>query len=131
MAHDTHAHAADYGQLHVHVTSMRLLLGIFAALMVLTALTYAVALVDLGPLNIVVALAVAVTKASLVALFFMHLKWDAPLNAFVFIVSTAFVMLFIGLALLDGRSYQEEVVKGYSPRIDAAHQAQAAELQKH
>lgn len=131
MAHDAHTQAADQGQIHVHVTSLRLLIGIFLALMVLTALTYGVALINLGPLNIWVALAVAVTKASLVALFFMHLKWDAPLNAFVFIVSACFVMLFIGLALLDGRSYQEEVVKGYSPRIDAAHQAQAAEVNKH
>ena len=58
MAHDAHAQAADHGQIHVHVTSLRLLIGIFLALMVLTALTYGVALINLGPLNIWVALAV-------------------------------------------------------------------------
>jgi cytochrome c oxidase subunit 4 len=125
MAHEPHAHAAGSGAFHAHVTSVRFLVGIFAALIVLTGLTYGVALVDLGPLNIWVALAVAVTKAALVALFFMHLRWDAPLNGFVFIVSTCFVMLFIGLALLDGGAYRKEVIPGYAPRIEQAHQAAA------
>jgi cytochrome c oxidase subunit 4 len=107
---------------------MKLLIAVFSALLVLTALTYGVALVDLGPFNIWLALGVAVVKAGLVALFFMHLRWDAPMNGFLFVVSAAFVMLFIGLALLDGSHYQDEVMPGYAPKIEAAQQAQAAEL---
>lgn len=115
-----HAHAVGSGAVHAHVTSPKLLLGIFAILVVLTALTYGVTFVDLGPLNIWIALGVAVIKASLVALYFMHLRWDAPFNGFLFVVSVAFVMLFIGLALMDGAHYQDEVRKGYQPTIDAA-----------
>ena len=51
---------------------------IFGALMVLTALTVGLAFVNLGQMNIVVALAVAIVKASLVVMFFMHLKYESP-----------------------------------------------------
>jgi cytochrome c oxidase subunit IV len=53
---------------------------IFAALIVLTGLTTAVAFFDLGLLNPVVALSIAVLKATLVALFFMHLKYGSRLT---------------------------------------------------
>jgi cytochrome c oxidase subunit 4 len=54
--------------------------AIFAALIVLTGLTTAVAFFDLGLLNPVVALSIAVFKATLVALFFMHLKYSSRLT---------------------------------------------------
>jgi cytochrome c oxidase subunit 4 len=54
--------------------------GIFAALMVLTGVTVVVAFFDLGLLNPVVALSIAVIKASLVVLFFMHLKYGTRLT---------------------------------------------------
>ena len=89
-----------------HAVPPRVLLSVFGALMVLTVITVAVTLVDLGSLNIVVALGVAVLKASLVALYFMHLRWDSPFNGIVLIASMFFVALFIGLAILDTREYQ-------------------------
>jgi cytochrome c oxidase subunit IV len=51
--------------------------AIFAALMVLTGVTTSVAFFDLGVMNAVVALSIAVLKASLVVLFFMHLKYSS------------------------------------------------------
>ncbi len=51
-----------------------------AALMVLLALTVGVALVPLGPFNVLVALAIAVTKALIVVLYFMHVKYNTRLT---------------------------------------------------
>lgn len=69
MEHASSAHAA-----HVH-PSVNLYLAVFGALMVLTAVTVAVAFFDLGPLNNVVALGIAGIKTSLVVLFFMHVHY--------------------------------------------------------
>ena len=70
---------------------------IFAALMVGTAITVSVAFVDLGRLNFPVALAIAISKATLVVLFFMHAKYSSRLTKL--FVGTAFFFLFILLAL--------------------------------
>jgi cytochrome c oxidase subunit 4 len=64
----------------MHILPSRLYYGIFAALMVLTGVTVWVAFIDLGPLNDIVALAIAVTKAVLVILFFMHVKYSTRLT---------------------------------------------------
>jgi cytochrome c oxidase subunit 4 len=62
------------------VPTLKLYITIFLALMVGTALTVWVAFFDLGPLNNVVMLAVAVTKATLVVLYFMHVRWSSKLT---------------------------------------------------
>ena len=64
--------------------------------MVLTAITVAVAFVDLGRLNVVVALAVAVLKASLVVLFFMHVKYASRLVQLVVISSIVWLVILFG-----------------------------------
>jgi cytochrome c oxidase subunit 4 len=64
----------------VHVVPRKVYFTVAAALMVLLALTYSAAQIDLGPLNIVVALAVAFTKAILVVLFFMEVRWSSRLT---------------------------------------------------
>ena len=79
-----------------HVVSIRLYVAIFLALMMLTALTVAAAFVDLGALNTFVALGIAVTKATLVILFFMHVKYSSRLTWLV--VASGFVFLAIMLA---------------------------------
>lgn len=84
-----------------HVVAPRILLAVFSALLVLTLLTVGVTYVDLGPLNIWLALGIAVVKASLVALYFMHLRWDSPFHGMVIIVALFFVMLFVGISMLD------------------------------
>jgi len=79
-----------------HVVPIKIYFAIFAALMVLTALTVWVAFFDLGALNTVVALTVAVTKATLVVLFFMHVKYSSRLTWLV--VASGFVFLAIMIA---------------------------------
>jgi cytochrome c oxidase subunit 4 len=111
-AHGSHAHQ------HVgHVVPFKILFGVFAALTVLTVITYAASLVDFGELNLIVALAIAVVKASLVVLFFMHLVWDRPFNAIVFIGCLIFVALFLGLALMDTSQYKHQNLDQQAPRV--------------
>ena len=80
-----------------HVVSKKIYYSIFATLMVLTAVTVAVAFVDLGPLNNVVALSIAVFKATLVVLYFMHVRYSTRLT-WVF-VGAGFFWLGIMIAL--------------------------------
>ena len=101
-----------------HVVPARLLGTVLALLLALTFATVAITWVDLGGLNLWLALGIAVLKASLVALFFMHLRWDRPFNAIVFIASLALVMLFVGIALMDSRQYRPEMIPGYAPGIE-------------
>jgi cytochrome c oxidase subunit 4 len=63
-----------------HIVPPRTYYLIFLILMVCTAITVAVAFVDLGPLNAVVAMTIAVLKATLVVLFFMHVKYSTRLT---------------------------------------------------
>jgi cytochrome c oxidase subunit IV len=97
-----------------HVSSTRVLLGVWAALVVLTGITVAATHVDLGSMNLWLALAIATLKASLVALYFMHLRYDRPVNLIIFLSTLLFVCLFVGLALIDTRSYQPDLIPGYA-----------------
>jgi cytochrome c oxidase subunit 4 len=92
-----------------HVLPASVLLGVFGALMVLTAITVAVSYVDLGEVNLIVALAVATLKATLVALYFMHLRYDKPFNAIIFVIGVAFLGLFLTITMLDTIEYHPEV----------------------
>jgi cytochrome c oxidase subunit IV len=80
-----------------HVASVKLYYAVFAALIVGTLLTVLVASVDLGPLNNVVMLTVAFTKALLVILFFMHVRWGSRLTWV--IAGSGFVWLLIMFSL--------------------------------
>ncbi|MBU1248011.1 MAG: cytochrome C oxidase subunit IV family protein [Proteobacteria bacterium] len=84
-----------------HGPGYGLFIAIWAALLVLTATTVWVAGINLGFLNVVAALAVATTKASLVIFFFMHLKYEEL--TLKLMVLTAFVILsiFIGMTFFD------------------------------
>ncbi len=97
----------------------RLLATIWLALVGLTAVTVAAAEVDLGRWNLVIALAIATLKASLVLLFFMHLRWDRPFNGVLFISMLLFVALFISFALMDSSAYRPDLIPGYAPAIVA------------
>ncbi len=103
-----------------HAVPLRVLLGVWAALLFLTFVTVAATKVDLGGLNVWVALGIATVKALLVALFFMHLKYDKPFHAVVFVASIFFLALFLGLALLDTLSYKQDLIPGYAPAIEQA-----------
>lgn len=84
-----------------HILPLSLYLNVGAALLTLTVLTVVVARMDLGVWNTILAMVIAVSKASLVALFFMHLKYDNKLYAVVFVGSLAFLGLFIILSMAD------------------------------
>lgn len=100
-----------------HVLPLKLLLGVFGGLVVLTWVTVAATWVDLGAGNLWLAMAIATLKASLVALFFMHLRWDRPINAIIFFTALLFVMLFVGMLLADTSSYLPEMIPGYAPAM--------------
>jgi cytochrome c oxidase subunit 4 len=94
----------------VHAVPVRLLVGVYALLVCLTVVTVAVAHFDLGTANIWIALFVAVVKGGLVVMYFMHLRWDSPFNGVVLIAAFFFVALFIGIAVLDTKEYQPNLV---------------------
>ena len=83
------------------VTPLRTYLLIFASLMVLTAITVGVAFLDLGVLNDVVALAVAVLKATLVILFFMHVRHSHTMTKLTVVAAFFWLAILIGLTLAD------------------------------
>ncbi len=100
--HEHAGHGAEHGHGHSgggngaeehHVVPLRVYFTIFFALMFLTVITVWVSKVDLGALNTVVALTVAVIKATLVVLFFMHVKYVGKLTQ-VFVVA-GFLWLLI------------------------------------
>ena len=84
-----------------HVASRKMYVMIFALLIGLTALTTGAAYIDLGPFNTVVALLIAGVKASLVALFFMHLKWSSHLTRLAAIAALFWLAILIALSLAD------------------------------
>lgn len=116
---------ADHEEAHPHVVPAAILLRVWGALLFLTVVTVAVTWVNLGPLSVPVALGIATVKAILVALFFMHLKYDRPFNAVVLVSSIFFVILFLGLALLDTLHYRDDLIPGYAPAIEGAAPAPA------
>ncbi len=92
-----------------HIASRNLYLRVFVGLLCLTALTTYAATVNLDqlvgiksiPLNTVVALAIAVAKASLVVLFFMHIRWSSPLIRLVVVAGVFFFAILITLTASD------------------------------
>lgn len=84
-----------------HVVPVRVYLTIFAALMLLTVVTVVVTGFDFGPFNLIVALAVAITKASLVVLYFMHARYSPRLTGIVIAAAIAFFVILLFLTLTD------------------------------
>ena len=103
------AFGSQHSQSVGHVVPLPILFAIWISLLILTGVTVAVADIDLGRANLWVAIAIAVLKASLVALYFMHLKYDHPFHAVILIGALLFVMLFIGIAMMDSGQYQPEI----------------------
>jgi cytochrome c oxidase subunit 4 len=100
-----------------HIVPTRQLAAVLGALLILTVLTVLASWVDLGGLNLWVAMIIATAKGSLVVLFFMHLYWDRPILGIVFISALLLVTLFIGLSLTDREQYSPDLIPGYAPHI--------------
>jgi cytochrome c oxidase subunit 4 len=96
-SHD-HGHASHDHAAHDH---SKLYAGVLGALLVLTAITVGASYIDFGSANIVIAVLIASVKASLVALFFMHLRWDKGVNAIIMLVGFFFLGLLLVFCLLD------------------------------
>ena len=84
-----------------HVVPVRTYYAIFAALLVMTALTVAVAFVDLGRMNTVIALTIAVIKATLVILFFMHVYYGSRLTWIVLATGFFWLAVLITFTMSD------------------------------
>ena len=84
-----------------HIVPRRTYYVIFLVLMICTAITVAVAYFDLGPLNTIVALTIAVFKATLVVLFFMHVKYSTRLTWVVVVGSVFWLGILLALTLGD------------------------------
>ena len=93
-AHNDHSHGH-------HVSSIGQLIGICVALLALTGITVAAAQFSFGDFDVWVALGIAGVKAFLVAAYYMHLKYDKPLNAMLLVFSILVVVLFLGVSLSD------------------------------
>ena len=77
-----------------HVVPLKIYVAIFVALLVMTGVTVAVAYLDLGVFNTVVALSIAVFKGLLVVLYFMHVRYSSKLT-WVFVAAGFFWFLIL------------------------------------
>ena len=84
-----------------HIVTKKQYSLVFGALLLLTFVTTAVGMMDLGRLNVVVALVIAVIKAMLVVLFFMHIYWSTKLTRVVVVSGIAWLGLLLWLTLTD------------------------------
>ena len=101
-----HAHNDDHGhgelQMgHHHVSSSAMFFNVLVALLILTVVTVGASRIDFGPANMLIAMLIASVKASLVILFFMHVKWDTAINKIVFLSSFLFLSLLFIFTLSD------------------------------
>jgi cytochrome c oxidase subunit 4 len=84
-----------------HIVPKSTYYAIFVTLMVCTAITVAVAFIDLGAMNTVVALAIAAFKATLVVLFFMHVKYSPRITWLIVLGSLFWLGLLIFITMGD------------------------------
>lgn len=88
-----------------HIVSIRTYLTIFGALMVLTSITVFAASFDLahvwGPLNALVALTIAVIKATLVVLYFMHVRYSSKLIQVIVVSGVLWFVILIAFTMAD------------------------------
>jgi cytochrome c oxidase subunit IV len=87
---------------HHHIVSPKIYIAVGTTLLILTATTAGVSYIDLGVFNAVVALAIAVFKAMLVVLFFMHIKYSTKLTKLTVISG---VFIFLGLISMTMADY--------------------------
>jgi cytochrome c oxidase subunit 4 len=100
-----------------HIMPVKILVAVWITLVLLTGITVGVTRLNLGGMALWVAMAIATLKASLVALYFMHLRYDRPVHLIIFLGTLLFVFLFVGMALIDTQSYQPDLIPGYAPAM--------------
>ena len=91
-----------------HVASIKVLVTTGTTLLLLTLLTVFATKIDFGAnINLAVAMVIAVTKATLVVLFFMHLRYDRLFHSVIFVSAILAASLFVGFTLMDTSQYQQ------------------------
>ena len=104
-------HGDDHGDDHhgiSHVASIKVLTATGGSLLLLTLITVGATRLDFGAnINLAIAMAIAVVKATLVILFFMHLKYDRLFHSVVFVGALLAASLFVGFTLMDSNQYQQ------------------------
>jgi cytochrome c oxidase subunit IV len=98
-----HAHNHDHAHAHVHghVTPLPVYLTVFGLLMVLTAVTVIVAYFNFGAWNKVIALSIAGFKATIVVLYFMHVKHASRLTQLFAVTGMFFLIIMFAMTMLD------------------------------
>jgi cytochrome c oxidase subunit IV len=92
---ETHSHSH-------HIISFKTLVATGIALTILTALTVGVYYINFpDPINIIVALGIAIVKATLVGAIFMGLYWDNKFYTIILLMAFLFFIVFVGITLLD------------------------------
>jgi cytochrome c oxidase subunit IV len=104
MSDQAHEHAS-----YAHVLSVKMLALNLLALLVLTTLTVFTGKLDLHGFDFAVAMIIATIKATLVAMIFMHLKWDKGYHTFIFLFAILFVGIFLAYTMLDTTEYQQDI----------------------
>ena len=101
--HDEHDHGL------AHVAAIKTLIATGGTLLCLTVVTVISSKIDFGgsSINLAIAMVIAVTKATLVILFFMHLRYDRLFHSVVFVSAILAASLFVGFTLMDTGQYQQ------------------------
>jgi cytochrome c oxidase subunit IV len=109
MATAATEHHDDHGHGLAHVATIKTLLATGGTLLLLTLVTVISSKIDFGgaSINLAIAMVIAVTKATLVVLFFMHLRYDRLFHSVVFVSALLAASLFVGFTLMDSGQYQE------------------------
>lgn len=100
---DQRAHGIEQ-QHHGHAGDWKVYLAILVALLILTVVTVTAASFDFGSANVLIAIIIATIKASLVALFFMHLRHDSAVNSIIFLSALLFLSFLLILCMIDVNS---------------------------
>lgn len=94
-------HSDDFPHDLGHIVPVKTYTTIFGILLFLTIVTVWVAQFDFGVLNIFIAVAIATVKATLVAMFFMHLKYENSITYMYVFFPIFLLFLLIGLVFID------------------------------
>ena len=95
-----------------HVATVKVLTATGGTLLVLTLVTVLATKIDFGAnINLAIAMAIAVCKATLVILFFMHLRYDRLFHTVVFVSAILAASLFVGFTLMDSGQYQQTNIR--------------------
>jgi cytochrome c oxidase subunit 4 len=103
-----------------HVVSPKIYIVILLALLLGTFLTVEAALRDFGRWNIVIALAIATVKATLVVLYFMHARYSPRRTQLVIVCSVFWLAILLALTLADYQTRQPRVSR-LSPSVVSYH----------